>query len=126
MRRSDEPLPARGRGADGPAAEESPVEAVRPRSTRDQAPTDAERASRLLLPRVSRTFALGINMLPPRLEAPVRIGYLLCRIADTIEDDLAVSPERKAQLLDEFLACFDDGRGADEFALCIAELTAND
>ncbi|HEX3465212.1 MAG TPA: squalene/phytoene synthase family protein [Candidatus Elarobacter sp.] len=87
---------------------------------------DAERASRLLLPRVSRTFALGIKMLPPRLEAPVRIGYLLCRIADTVEDDLALSPERKAQLLDEFLACFDDERAAVEYGLCIAELSAND
>jgi farnesyl-diphosphate farnesyltransferase len=93
---------------------------------RDQEPTEAERASRLLIPRVSRTFALGIKMLPPRLEAPVRIGYLLCRIADTVEDDLAVTPERKAQLLDEFLTCFDDGRTAAEFGLCIAELTAND
>jgi farnesyl-diphosphate farnesyltransferase len=65
-------------------------------------------------------------MLPPRLEAPVRIGYLLCRIADTIEDDLAVSPERKAQLLDELLACFDDPRLAEEFGLCIAELTSAD
>ena len=65
-------------------------------------------------------------MLPPRLEAPVRIGYLLCRIADTIEDDLVVAPERKAQLLDELLACFDDARAGDEFGLCIAELTAND
>ena len=63
-------------------------------------------------------------MLPPKLEAPVRIGYLLCRIADTIEDDLALSPERKAALLDEFLACFDDPRLAEEFGVCIAELTA--
>lgn len=50
---------------------------------------------------------------------------MLCRIADTIEDDLALSAERKAQLLDEFLACLDDERAADEFGLCIAELSAN-
>ena len=80
----------------------------------------------MLLPRVSRTFALGIKLLPPQLEPPVRIGYLLCRIADTVEDDLAVSAERKAQLLDEFLECFDDARLADEFGTCIAELSAND
>ncbi len=88
-------------------------------------PADAERASRLLLPRVSRTFALGIKLLPPRLEAPVRIGYLLCRIADTIEDDLALAPERKAALLDALVAAFDDPRVADELSLCVAELTAN-
>ncbi len=65
-------------------------------------------------------------MLPAKLEAPVRIGYLLCRIADTIEDDLALAPERKAELLDELLACFDDPRRADEYGLCVAELSAND
>ena len=80
----------------------------------------------MLLPRVSRTFALGIKLLPPKLEPPVRIGYLLCRIADTVEDDLAMSANRKAQLLDEFLECFDDARLADEFGTCIAELSAND
>jgi len=89
-------------------------------------PGDAERASRLLLPRVSRTFALGIKMLSPKLEAPVRTGYLLCRIADTIEDDRAISPERKAELLDGFLACFDDAALAEEYAACGAELSAND
>jgi farnesyl-diphosphate farnesyltransferase len=65
-------------------------------------------------------------MLPPKLEPPVRLGYLLCRIADTIEDDLALAPERKVQLLDELLHAFDDPRAAGEFGLCIAELRAND
>jgi farnesyl-diphosphate farnesyltransferase len=102
------------------------VQAVRSGvATQDTAPADADRASRLLLPRVSRTFALGIKLLPQRLEPPVRIGYLLCRIADTVEDDLALAPERKAELLDAFLAAFDDARLADEFALSVAELTAN-
>jgi farnesyl-diphosphate farnesyltransferase len=95
-------------------------------TTREPSTPDAERASRLLLPRVSRTFALGIKMLPARLEAPVRLGYLLCRIADTVEDDLALAPERKVELLDDLLSAFDDARAADEFGLCIAELTAND
>ena len=46
---------------------------------------------------------------------PVRLGYLLCRIADTVEDDLALAPERKAELLDEFLDGFDDPHRADAF-----------
>jgi farnesyl-diphosphate farnesyltransferase len=87
---------------------------------------EAERASRLILPRVSRTFALGIKLLPSRLEAPVRVGYLLCRIADTIEDDLALSVERKVELLDAFVECFDDEVAAEEFGSCIDALTAND
>jgi farnesyl-diphosphate farnesyltransferase len=42
--------------------------------------------ARRILPSVSRTFAFAIEALPPELAASVRTGYLLCRIADTIED----------------------------------------
>lgn len=38
------------------------------------------------LRRVSRSFSIPISMLRPPLEAAVTCGYLLCRIADTIED----------------------------------------
>ena len=104
------------------------MEVARPgvRAPETTAPAAADRASRLLLPRVSRTFALGIKMLPAKLESPVRIGYLLCRIADTVEDDLALSAERKAELLDAFLSCFDDPARADTFGARVAEFTAND
>jgi farnesyl-diphosphate farnesyltransferase len=88
--------------------------------------TIATRESRLILPRVSRTFALGIKLLPPRLEPPVRIGYLLCRIADTVEDDLKLPPHRKAALLDAFLNCFDDEAAADRYGTVGAELTSSD
>jgi farnesyl-diphosphate farnesyltransferase len=87
---------------------------------------DIDRHTKSMLPLVSRTFALGIKLLPSRLEMPVRLGYLLCRIADTVEDDLALSPERKAELLDEFLACFDDPHVADAYGERIHELTSND
>src|SRR6266404_2288967 len=40
-----------------------------------------------ILPHVSRTFALTIPQLPPALRTPVTTAYLLCRIADTIEDE---------------------------------------
>ena len=40
-----------------------------------------------ILPLVSRTFALTIPQLPASLGGPVTSAYLLCRIADTIEDD---------------------------------------
>jgi farnesyl-diphosphate farnesyltransferase len=87
---------------------------------------DIDRHTKSLLPLVSRTFALGIKLLPARLEMPVRLGYLLCRIADTVEDDLALSPERKAELLDEFATCFDDAAAADAFGETIHELTSSD
>jgi farnesyl-diphosphate farnesyltransferase len=44
-----------------------------------------------ILPGVSRTFALTIPELPRGLREVVTNGYLLCRIADTIEDDPALS-----------------------------------
>lgn len=42
---------------------------------------------RELLPAVSRTFALNIPVLPPPLDMAVTVAYLLCRIADTLEDE---------------------------------------
>ncbi len=86
---------------------------------------EIDRRTRALLPRVSRTFALGIKLLPSRLEAPVRLGYLLCRIADTVEDDLVLSPARKAALLDTFMAAFDDPGEADTFSAAHVELATS-
>jgi phytoene/squalene synthetase len=45
--------------------------------------------------KVSRTFALTIPQLPPELRRAVANAYLLCRIADTIEDEPALSAEQK-------------------------------
>ena len=39
------------------------------------------------LAKVSRTFALTIPLLPTELIDYISNAYLLCRIADTIEDD---------------------------------------
>ena len=41
-----------------------------------------------LLPGVSRTFALTIPQLPQDLRPIVTNAYLLCRTADTIEDEI--------------------------------------
>jgi farnesyl-diphosphate farnesyltransferase len=43
-----------------------------------------------ILPQVSRTFALTIPQLPEPLRTAVANAYVLCRIADTIEDDPAI------------------------------------
>jgi len=56
-----------------------------------------------LLPGVSRTFALTIPQLPPALRPVVANAYLLCRIADTIEDEVALSPEEKLRFSDWFI-----------------------
>ena len=54
------------------------------------------------LPAVSRTFALTLPQLPPVPRSTLCNAYLLCRIADTIEDEPALSDVVKARLLAEF------------------------
>ena len=61
------------------------------------------------LPKVSRTFALTIRLLPRALEHPVAVAYLLCRIADTIEDSAALTAAEKSTLLGEFRAAIGGG-----------------
>lgn len=56
---------------------------------------DDERFQNALLTGVSRTFALTIPQLPVPLRRTVTNAYLLCRIADTIEDDPGVPPADK-------------------------------
>ncbi len=69
-----------------------------------------------ILPRVSRTFALTIPQLPAGLEEVVANAYLLCRLADTIEDDPEIDPQKKSAFMAEFLDVIDANAGADDFA----------
>ena len=64
-----------------------------------------------ILPHVSRTFALTIPQLPVGLRTAVTNAYLLCRIADTIEDEPALSPAEVLAFLQRFSAVL-AGRGA--------------
>jgi farnesyl-diphosphate farnesyltransferase len=57
-----------------------------------------------ILPHVSRTFALTIPQLPSGLRTAVTSAYLLCRIADTIEDEPALSPPETLAFLQRFSA----------------------
>jgi farnesyl-diphosphate farnesyltransferase len=75
----------------------------------------AERFATEILPSVSRTFAISIRVLPGTLGRAVHTAYLLCRIADTIEDDNSTSPERRGELLEAFLATLTDRDAADRF-----------
>jgi len=52
-----------------------------------------------LLTRTSRTFALAIPLLPEPLDRQVGIAYLLFRIADSIEDATAWTPQEKQTAL---------------------------
>ncbi len=57
---------------------------------------------RQILPHVSRTFALTIPQLPADLRTAVTNAYLLCRIADTIEDEPAIAPAETLEFLERF------------------------
>ena len=57
-----------------------------------------------ILPHVSRTFALTIPQLPVGLRTAVTCAYLLCRIADTIEDEPALAPPETLAFLQRLSA----------------------
>lgn len=55
-----------------------------------------------LLHAASRTFAVGIDLLPEPLRAEVRIAYLLLRVSDYLEDNERMPPEEKAAQLERW------------------------
>lgn len=61
-----------------------------------------------ILPNVSRTFAICIRLLPARLEHSTLVAYLLCRVADTLEDASALPAAEKRRLLLHWRSCLDD------------------
>ncbi|HUL41735.1 MAG TPA: phytoene/squalene synthase family protein [Burkholderiales bacterium] len=69
-----------------------------------------------ILQGVSRTFALTIPQLPPGLRQPVSNAYLLCRIADTIEDEPALSAEQKRHFSQQFIKVVAGEVAAETFA----------
>ena len=85
----------------------------------------ADRFAREILPAVSRTFALSIKVLPGALGRAVLAAYLLCRIADTLEDEPVLPAQAKADLLDELERCFDDAAAADAFPSRVTGLTGD-
>ncbi|MDR5899400.1 phytoene/squalene synthase family protein [Halomonas vilamensis] len=69
-----------------------------------------------LLPGVSRTFALTIPQLPVALRPAITNAYLLCRIADTVEDSTAMAPDDKDAHYRRLLAGLDDESAARKFS----------
>ncbi|MCP5145106.1 MAG: squalene/phytoene synthase family protein [Gammaproteobacteria bacterium] len=69
-----------------------------------------------ILQGVSRTFALTIPQLPPPLDRVVGNAYLLCRIADTIEDDPDLAFEHKKAFSLRFVALVREGGDSGTFA----------
>lgn len=70
---------------------------------------------------VSRTFALTIPQLPDGLRTVVGNAYLLCRIADTIEDSPALSIDQKRAFSDAFADIVEGKRAVDNFGAGLAD-----
>jgi len=79
---------------------------------------------RNILPGVSRTFALTIPVLPARLADVVGNAYLLCRLADTIEDDVALTDEQKSAFHERFVRIVEGAEDPEPFAAELAPLLA--
>jgi farnesyl-diphosphate farnesyltransferase len=57
---------------------------------------------RAVLPAVSRTFALGIELLRDPLRDEIGLAYLICRILDTLEDTTSLPADARAGMLERF------------------------
>ncbi len=86
----------------------------------NQLPDKAFQAA--LLEGVSRTFALTIPQLPEKLYDAVANAYLLCRIVDTIEDEVSLSARQKQHFCSEFIEVVRTGDNAEPFAVELAPL----
>jgi len=73
-----------------------------------------------LLQGVSRTFALTIPQLPDKLYPVVANAYLLCRIVDTIEDEISLDAVEKKYFCNLFIEVVKTGQQATEFAQQLA------
>lgn len=82
----------------------------------------AEAYQNQILPAVSRTFALTIPQLEPRLRTVIANAYLLCRIADTIEDEQSLPGDVKQQFHDRFTRVVGSTEDPESFARDLAPL----
>lgn len=73
-----------------------------------------------ILPGVSRTFALTIPVLPGELADVVTNAYLLCRLADTIEDDAGLDDSQKTAFHARFVRVVEGLESAEAFAADLA------
>jgi farnesyl-diphosphate farnesyltransferase len=78
-----------------------------------------------ILPGVSRTFALTIPVLPAGLARVVTNAYLLCRLADTIEDDVGLDNAQKTAFHRRFVAVVEGTEPAEPFAAELVPLLSD-
>ena len=87
-----------------------------------QTSKDDEAYQNEILQHVSRTFALTIPELPDPLNKVVANAYLLCRIADTIEDDKSMSAESKHEFAERFIKVVNGSENSKTFSKALFPL----
>lgn len=60
-----------------------------------------------ILPEVSRSFALIIPQCPPPIDRAMCVAYLICRLADTVEDEAGLADGQRVPLYDALVAAVD-------------------
>lgn len=78
-----------------------------------------------ILEDVSRTFAVPINMLDDPYSTRVGIGYLICRISDTVEDSPKLSIDQKNSLFKQYRYTLRE-RDAEDFVSLARDLKPED
>lgn len=78
------------------------------------------------LVKVSRTFSRPIELLPTELRAATTCGYLLCRIADTVEDDPNLSRSASDEMFAAFLDVLENGHPPEVFCRLAHSLEADE
>jgi len=62
---------------------------------------------------VSRTFAVTVDVLDEPMSSQICLGYLLCRVADTVEDAGHIPPAAQVRLLEQYDHALDPGRAGE-------------
>jgi farnesyl-diphosphate farnesyltransferase len=75
---------------------------------------------------VSRSFAQPIGLLPPELARALTVGYLLCRVADTIEDAPRIDPRERDELFSLFQAVLRGTHAASQLAARFGDRAGSD
>jgi len=72
---------------------------------------------------VSRTFALTVDVLEEPMASQICVGYLLCRVADTVEDAGHIPPEAQSDVLRTYRRAIDPDDDTDivEFRAAVDE-----
>jgi phytoene/squalene synthetase/2-polyprenyl-6-methoxyphenol hydroxylase-like FAD-dependent oxidoreductase len=101
-------------------------ERPRPEPSRSKHDGDDWTYCKVALGEVSRTFSKPIAMLPGDLEVAVSLGYLLCRVADTVEDHPAVPRSEKDRLFGLFLDVVERNAPARDFSVAFDAIEGDD